>query len=111
VEGDGPRSSAGLSGNGRFVAISSFASNLDPRTGAGHGNVFVRDRRTGELTLETLGRGGQPADGPPARSGAAITPDGRYVAFDAVSTNSSAATANGQPDVFRRDAGPAGRCW
>ena len=103
VEGNADSFIAYLSTNGRFVAFYSFASNLDPATGAGHSNLFVRDRLTGALTLETRGLGGRPADGPRSRVAAVINPSGRFVAFHSVSTNLVRRDTNGEQDVFRRD--------
>ena len=61
-----------LSGDGRFVAFVSFATNLDP---SGVGGIFVRDRKTGTTQLAA------PASGSVQPIQPSISADGRFVAF------------------------------
>ena len=64
----------GISGDGNLVAFSSFASDLAPGDGNGAGSdVFVRDLRS-STTSSSVPR-------PSGGSGASISDDGRFVAF------------------------------
>jgi Tol biopolymer transport system component len=74
-----------ISAHGRFVVFTSNATNIVP--GAGHDRIdlFVRDLQAGVTTLESKGQGGAPANGD--SGGAAITPDGRFLAFTSAASN------------------------
>ena len=64
----------GITGDGNLVAFSSFASDLVVGDGNGSGSdVFVRDLQSSTTTLASGATGGG--------SGASISDDGRYVAF------------------------------
>jgi Tol biopolymer transport system component len=94
---DGPAVNA----DGRFVAFSSSASNLVPGDDDGASDVFVRDRQAG--TTESVSIVG-PSPGFGAHSGsAAISADGRYVAFDSWEPDLVPADTNNSFDVFVRD--------
>jgi Tol biopolymer transport system component len=93
--GNGDSSGASSSGDGRWVAFASKASNLVPGDTNGAIDLFVRDRRLGQTRRVSLGRAGnQLASG--ADSGA-ISPDGRYLVFNSYS-----------PDVFPGGGGDGG---
>jgi WD40-like Beta Propeller Repeat len=70
-----------LSADGRYVAFTSFASNLVPGDTNGVEDVFVHDRLTGATERATTGTG---ASHDPSLSG-----DGRFVAYDTTTTNGS----------------------
>lgn len=89
-----------LSGDGRYVAFLSSASNLVPNDTNEVYDVFVRDGQTGTIERVSVdGSGGQANFGSGVPS---ISADGRYVAF---ATESPLVTedANGVPDIFVRD--------
>ncbi len=100
-----------ISADGRFVAFVSRATNLIPGGGADANpseDIFVYDRMTGSLELasrEAAADGGAQANG--ASVEAAISGDGRFVAFKSFATNlipGNGFDANlAQPDVFRFD--------
>jgi Tol biopolymer transport system component/PKD repeat protein len=71
--------------NGRWVAFSSFATNLAPGATQGHGNVFLRDRLTGVTQLISAGPDGQ--EGSNSSGFPQISNDGRYIAFVSHSSN------------------------
>jgi Tol biopolymer transport system component len=104
VQGDGdsffePR----LSADGRFVAFTSFATNLVTGDTNGVSDVFVHDRQTSTTTRVSLGPGGAQADrGSDLPS---ISADGRYVAFTSEATNliGDGADGNNMLDVFVHD--------
>jgi Tol biopolymer transport system component len=101
VQADGESLAPALSADGRFVAFGSFATNLVPGDGNGDEDVFVHDRLTGVTELASLGAGGvRPNSG---SEGAAISGDGRFVAFHSFATNLVPGDTNGFSDVFVRD--------
>jgi Tol biopolymer transport system component len=93
--------SPSISGNGRYVAFSSYATNLVLRDTNADADVFVRDwvtRRTTRISVSSRGKEG---DG--ASLEATISADGRYVAFSSYATNLVPHDTNGTADVFLRD--------
>ena len=96
-----------ISGDGRFVAFYSSASNLVPGdTKNRSGNIFVRDRLTNTTTLVSVDSAGNPGNsgsGSPSISG-----DGRFVAFTSDASNLVPGDTNSEPgivgtDIFVRD--------
>src|SRR4051794_13606053 len=70
-----------MSANGQVIAFSSDAANIV--AGAPRGNVhqiYVRDMATGVTTLESQAPDGKPGDA--TSDGAAMSADGRWLAFD-----------------------------
>ena len=102
---------ADISGDGRFVSFVSGASNLVENdtnvsfypdgTPYPMEDVFVHDRETGRTTRVSVGSDGAQANGPSDR--AAISADGRFVAFLSTADNLVPGDTNGQRDVFRHD--------
>lgn len=90
-----------MSADGRFVAFSSFMTNLVPGDTNTQSDVFVHDRQTNSTTRVSVATGGAQASG--ASFGAAISADGRYVAFTSDAANLVAGDTNGEWDVFVRD--------
>jgi Tol biopolymer transport system component len=94
---------ATISAGGRFVAFSSDASNLV----AGDTNVvadtFVRDRVGGTTERVSVGTGGSQISGESGLYGAAISADGRFVAFASIAPDVVAGDTNGSYDIFLRD--------
>jgi Tol biopolymer transport system component len=90
-----------LSGYGRYVAFASNASDLVAGDGNGTTDIFVRDVRTGTTTRVSTNVTGGDANG--HSDDAAISADGRYVAFTSVANNLVAAGDNCCTDVFVRD--------
>jgi Tol biopolymer transport system component len=103
AQSDGYSYETAISEHGRFVAFSSFASNLVP----GHLSnidVYVRDRRAGITEQVSVTSAGEPADGFSGYGGSfAIAGHGRYVAFSSDAGNLVPEDTNGQRDVFLRD--------
>lgn len=97
---DSGRSGVSISGDGRYVAFDSEASNLIGGDTNALRDIFVRDRIKGETLLVTVGRSG-PANGP--SSFPALSEDGRLVAFSSWATDLVVGDTNGQADVFVRD--------
>ncbi|MCU1427473.1 MAG: domain protein beta Propeller, partial [Actinomycetia bacterium] len=100
-DADGVSDQTALSGNGRYVAFRSDATNLVAGDTNGVGDVFVRDLRRNTTTLVSVGRHRAPADG--ASSEPAISRNGQFVAFTSEATNLVRNDTNGVADVFVRD--------
>jgi Tol biopolymer transport system component len=115
---NGNSRSPAISGDGRYVAFDSSATNLVPGDTQinGMADVFLRDTCTGApagcapstIRLSATPSGGQ-ADGD--SRDASISADGRFVACNSTATDLASGDTNGQIDVFVRDTcigGPAG---
>ena len=76
---DGAEFGAAISGNGRYVVFTSYASNLVSGDTNNERDIFVYDSRTGVTTRASVFAGDRQISG--ASIGATISDDGRYVAF------------------------------
>jgi Tol biopolymer transport system component len=97
-----------ISANGRFVVFESSATNLSEEDGNLLRDIFVRDLQARTTTLvsrasDEAGVPGAPGNGDSAE--AAISADGRYVAFRSVASNLSDEDTDGSPSIFVRDLG------
>jgi Tol biopolymer transport system component len=101
VQGDASSTTPVISGDGRFVAFVSEASNLVPGGILGNEDVYVHDRVTHATELVSVSLGGTPSNG--LNIYLSISPDGRFVTFTSYATNLVANDVNNQPDVFLRD--------
>src|SRR6266571_2943311 len=91
-----------LSGDGRFVTFSSGAANLVAGDTNGRSDIFVHDRMTGETTRVSVAADGAQGDNNSIGT-AAISADGRFVAFASAASNLVPGDTNGVPDVFVHD--------
>jgi hypothetical protein len=91
-----------ISGDGRFVAFHSQATNLDPADTDSLRDIFVRDLQTDTTTLVSRGTGlaGAKSNGESALP--AISDDGNLVAFRSTATNLPGDT-DAANDIFLRD--------
>jgi Tol biopolymer transport system component len=91
-----------VSDNGRYVAFTSGSDGLSTDDDDRYGNVYVKDRVTGAVTLASrkTGAAGGPSHGD--CFGATISDDGTRVAF-ACAKSLDAADTNTQLDVYVRD--------
>jgi hypothetical protein len=91
-----------ISGNGRYVAYLSQASNLVAGDTNGESDVFLWDRTVGTTRRVSVSSGGAQAND--RSDDVAISDDGRYLAFTSTASNLAPGDANGaQQDVFVRD--------
>jgi len=101
-EGSYADTGGAISGDGRYVAFMSRATNLAPGdTNGVLDDVFVRDRQTGTtelVSMDSTGNSGTGRSRDPAISG-----DGRYVAFTSLASNLVPGDGNDRLDVFVRD--------
>ncbi|MDX6213426.1 MAG: TolB protein, partial [Frankiales bacterium] len=86
-----------VSADGRYVAFSSVAS-ITGGDNAHRANVYLRDRTTGMTTLISTPSPGVFGNGD--STDVAMTPDGRYIAFDSFASNLVIGDTNGREDVF-----------
>jgi archaellum component FlaF (FlaF/FlaG flagellin family) len=90
-----------ISGNGRYIAFYSEASDLvtgDTNTAS---DIFVRDLQASLTTRISVASGGGEADGNSFMP--AISSDGRFVSFDSEATNLVGGDTNHMRDVFVHD--------
>ena len=92
-----------ISADGRFVAFHSVATDLVGGDTNGVGDIFVHDRQTGLTTRVSVDSVGNQANGD--SNFAAISADGRFVAFHSVATNllGAGVDTNGTTDIFVHD--------
>jgi Tol biopolymer transport system component len=100
-DADGASSAAAVSGNGRFVAFTSEATNLVPSDTNGVSDVFVHDRATQETTRVSVDSSGVAGNGD--SSGVCISRRGRFVAFVSAADNLVSGDTNSTGDVFLHD--------
>ena len=98
-----------ISADGRFVAFSSYASNLSGDKPNGYEQVYVRDLLAGTTTLVSRNSAGEVGDSDsggsnsmPSVQAATMSADGRFVAFTSTAANLSGSGDN-NPDLFVRD--------
>jgi Tol biopolymer transport system component len=107
-------SSAGAQGNnisyrpsihtdGRYVAFDSHANSLVDGDTNGVQDVFVHDRQTGVTSRVSVSSAGVQGNNGSSSSSAAISSDGRYVAFESWADNLVDGDTNGAWDVFVHD--------
>ncbi|MBI9050481.1 MAG: sortase [Anaerolineaceae bacterium] len=90
-----------ISADGRYVAFTSYASNLVAGDTNGADDIFVHDRTTGATTRISLDSSGVQANG--YSNTPSISWDGRYVAFVSTANNLVAGDTNGRYDIFVHD--------
>lgn len=90
-----------ISGDGRFIAFESRASNLVPGDLNQKRDVFLHDRQTGHTTRVSVSSTG--AEGDAESRYPAISADGRYVSFASHATNLVPNDTNQEYDIFVHD--------
>jgi Tol biopolymer transport system component len=93
-----------LSGDGRYVAFTSSASNLVANDTNAGVDVFVKDLRSGAIVRANTGPSGAQANSSTWSLGMpSLNADGRYVVFSSDATNLEPIDTNGVSDVFLKD--------
>jgi Tol biopolymer transport system component len=90
-----------MSADGRFIAFSSFATNLVPGDTNIQEDVFVRDRSNAQTTRVSIGPGGVEGNG--FSSNPTISADGRFVLYISDANNLVPDDTNGAVDLFLFD--------
>ena len=101
VGGNGLSFNLAITPDARYVAFSSYASDLVDNDINGKTDVFVRDLQTGITSLVSVDSNGVQGDG--ASGTPAISNDGRYIAFASDATNLVAGDDNASGDLFVHD--------
>jgi len=101
VQGNGASFSAAISGDGRFVAFSSDATNLVTGDTNLVRDIFVRNLGSNTTTRVSVSSAGKQGNG--ACYSPALNGDGRCVAFTSDATTLVTGDANAVRDVFLRD--------
>jgi hypothetical protein len=101
VQGNSDSRYPSLSGDGRYVAFASPATNLVRNDLNQRWDIFVRDRMMGTTTRVSLGAGGQ--EGNDNSFGPVLSADGRYVGFTSYASNFVPGDDNSSRDAFVRD--------
>ncbi|WP_209722267.1 PD40 domain-containing protein [Marmoricola sp. OAE513] len=102
VAGNEPSANSAMSGNGRYVAFVSSASNLGPADAHVGDDIYLRDLVTRKTVLVSRGHAGATANGGSADP--TISADGRFVAFSSFASNLVPNDFNaGFRDIFRWD--------
>ena len=99
-EGNDASGISAISGDGRFVAFGSAATNLIPGGNLPF-NIFVHDRQSGSTEIVSVSSRGRQGEG--LSSSPAISGDGRFVAFDSDAANLVRGDRNNITDVFLHD--------
>ena len=99
--GNGRSIGVSISGDGRFVAFESEASNLVAGDTNGTWDVFVHDRLTGQTTRVSVASDG--AQGADSSSGGELSAHGRFVVFFSFASNLVPGDTNERMDVFVHD--------
>ncbi|MEX0682323.1 MAG: hypothetical protein WD904_00275 [Dehalococcoidia bacterium] len=102
AQADGGSHDPAITPDGRFVAFRSSASNLVSGDTNGRLDVFVRDRTLGTTVRVNLDSNDTQSTGLDYGN-IAITPNGRFVAFNSNATDLVAGDTNNAHDVFVRD--------
>lgn len=84
-DSDGPSYHPAISGNGRFVAFASEASNLTQGGSKRIAQIYVRDMAAGLTELISHTPAGRPADAVSARP--AVSGDGSIIAYQSLASN------------------------
>lgn len=103
-QANGASGGPSISGDGRYVAFWSMATNLVSGDTNGVRDVFVRDRLTGQASRISVASDGSEANDQSAMGAPehplAISSDGRFVAFTSSATNLVPEDTNGHMDIF-----------
>jgi hypothetical protein len=97
-----------ISPNGNFVVFTSYASNLVSGDTNEARDVFLKDRRTGDIEIVSVSSIGEQSND--ASNGKFFSSDGRFIVFDSYGSNLVSGDTNGKRDVFVRDRCPDGTC-
>jgi hypothetical protein len=101
VQSNGASANPAISGNGRFVAFASDATNLVLGDTNGFTDIFVVDALTGVIARESVSSAGVQANGSSFRP--SISQDGRYLAFESTATNLSPLVTTPGTHIYLRD--------
>jgi hypothetical protein len=93
--------SISISGDGRYVAFESGATNLIETDNGDFTHIYLHDRQTGETIRASVSSTGVPSNDRNMQP--YLTVNSRYLVFESDATNLVSNDTNGQQDVFVRD--------
>jgi WD40-like Beta Propeller Repeat len=106
-QGDRDSFAVGISGDGRYVVLTSQATNLVVGDTNLTPDAFIYDRQTGQTTRVSVSSTGQQGTPPPngfgGSSAEGISADGRTVVFRSIASNLITGDSNGVEDIFVHD--------
>lgn len=103
-QGNDDSSESDISATGRFVLVSSTATNLVPGDANGYEDLFVHDRVTGTTRLVSVRSNGAQANAAVGNvDPGSISADGRFITFYTAASNLVKDDGNAASDVFVRD--------
>lgn len=105
-EADAPSFAPVINADGRYVAFSSDASNLDSDGSNGRSDVYVYDVLAGETRRVSVAADGGAGNGDSLRP--SISADGRFVSFTSNATNLIVADSDDNFDIYLRDISAGG---
>ncbi|MEQ1739534.1 MAG: hypothetical protein ABL884_06465 [Methyloglobulus sp.] len=100
TQGGDESSDPSISADGRFVAFQSFSDNLVNDTNFNQ-DIFLHDRLTKQTSRVSVSSTGIEGNG--FSTNPTISADGRYIAFESLSTNLVSGDTNGTRDIFVHD--------
>lgn len=103
AEANGDSTIGSVSGDGRFVAFMSAATNLVEDDQNGVTDIFVKDTLTGGIVRATTSADGIEANGASDQLSNALSADGRFLVFRSSASNLVPDDTNGVDDVFLKD--------
>lgn len=101
AQANGASGGASISGDGRYVAFQSYATNLVSGDTNNSIDVFVHDRTTGQTKRVSVASDG--TQGISASYGLAISSNGQFIAFYSEASNLVSNDTNGYGDIFVHD--------
>ena len=101
TEGNSDSVNPSISADGRFIAFSSYASNLVDDDTNGVNDIFIHDQQTGETIR--ISKSSDGTQGNNTSDYPSISADGRFVAFESQASNLVPNDTNGVKDVFVHD--------
>lgn len=94
-------SAPSISGDGRFIAFTSTATNLVSGANTTMKRVYLRDRTAGITTLQSVNSSGTRANADSYDG--KISANGYYVVFESLASNLVPSDTNGRSDIFVRN--------
>ncbi len=101
--GRGQNRKPSISSDGKYVAFESNAFNLVAGDFNNKRDIFVRDTMASTTVRVSVATGASGAEANNTSQNAAISGDGRYVAFESLASNLFTGDNNGGYDIFVRD--------
>jgi Tol biopolymer transport system component len=103
ADGSSGLSGLAISGDGRFVAFDSGATNLISDDSNRSRDVFVANVADKTVSRASVRTSGTQLPGDSGMSGVSLSEDGRFVVFGTEAADVVPGDSNGHEDVFRRD--------